>query len=94
MTWDALEEVLLDIEIILKKRSLTQIKEECDNPILTSNSLILGRDITFSNTVPHVREGRTMKKRNRYIKRCKETLWKRLRHGYLVALKEKNNLKH
>lgn len=35
-----------------------------------------------------------MKKRNKYIKRCKETLWKRLRHGYLVALRDKNNVKH
>ena len=67
MGWS--EEVLLDIEIILNNRSLTFIEEEIDYPILTPNSLFIGRDITFPNTVPHESEGKTMKKRHKYIKR-------------------------
>ena len=32
--------------------------------------------------------------RHQYIKRCKEALWKRWKHEYLVVLRKKHNLKH
>ena len=94
LTWAELEEVLLDIEIILNNRPLTSIEEEIDYPILTLNSLIFGRDINFPDAAPHESESETIKKRYKYVKRCKEALWKRWKHEYLVALREKHNLKH
>ena len=90
LTWAELEEVLL--EIILKNRPLTYVEEEIDHSILTPNSLILGRDVNFPDAAPHKSE--TMKKRHKYNKRCKGALWKRWKHEYLVALREKHNLKH
>ena len=48
----------------------------------------------FPDTAPHERERQTMKKRHKYIKQCKEALWKRWKYEYLVALREKHNLKH
>ena len=56
--------------------------------------MILGRDVNFPDAAPNESESETMTKWNTYIKRCKETLWKRWKHGYLVALREKHNLKH
>ena len=93
LTWAELEEVLLDIEIILNNRPLTYIEKEIDYLILTPNSLILGRDINFLDAAPHESENETIKNRHKYIKRCKEALWKRWKHEYLVALREKHNLK-
>ena len=61
---------------------------------MTANSLILGCEVTFPNAAPHQSESETMKKRYKYIKRCKEALWKRWKHEYLVALREKHNLKN
>ena len=69
LTWAELEEVLLDIEIILNNRPLTYIEEEIDYPILTPNSLILGRDVNFPDAAPHESESETIKKRHKYIKR-------------------------
>ena len=60
---------------------------------MTPNSLILGRDINFSDAAPPESESKTTKKQQKYIKRCKEALWKRWKHEYLVALREKHNLK-
>ena len=91
--WLWLEELLLDIEIILNNRLLTYIEEEIDCPILTPNSLILGRDVNFPHAAPHENESETTKKRHNYIKGCKEALWERLKYEYLVALREKHNLK-
>ena len=94
MTWVELEEVLLDIEIILNNRPLTYIEEVIDKPILTPNSSILGSDVNFPDAARHENESETMKKRHKNIKWCKEALWKKWKHEYLVALREKSNLKH
>ena len=64
LTWAELGEILLDIEIILN-RPLTYIEEEIDYPILTLNSLILGRDVNFSDATPHESESETVKKRHK-----------------------------
>ena len=74
--------------MILDNRPLSYIEEEIDHPILTPNSLILGRDINFSDAAPHESESETMKKRHKYTKRCKKALWKRWKHEYLVALRK------
>ena len=58
---------------------------------MTPNSLILGRDVNFSDVAPH--ESETMKKRHKSIKRCKEALRERWKHEYLVSLREKHNRK-
>ena len=68
--------------------------EEIDYPILTRNSLILGRNVSFPDAAPHESKSETIKKRHKYIRRCKEALWKRWKHEYLVALREKHNLKN
>ena len=94
LTCAELEEVLLDIEIILNNTQLTYIEEEIYYPILTPNSLFLGRDVNFPDAAPDESESEAIKKRHKYIKRCKEALWKRWKHEYLVALREKHNLKN
>ena len=58
--------------------------------------MILGRDVKFPDAVPHENEDEAVKKRHKhkYIKRCKEALWERWKREYLVALREKHNLKN
>ena len=70
------------------------MEEEIDDPILIPNNLILGRDVNFPDAAPHEKQSETKKKRHKYIKRCKEALWKRRKHEYLVALRRKQNVKH
>ena len=71
LTWADLEEVLLDIEKLLNNKPLNYIEEEINYPILTPNSLILGRDVNLPDAAPNESESETMKKRHKYIKRCK-----------------------
>ena len=61
---------------------------------MTPNSLILRRDVNFPDAAPHENENKIMKKQHKYIKRCKEALWKRWKHKYLLVLREKHKLKH
>ena len=77
LTWAELEEILLNIETIHNNSPLTYIEEESNYPILITISLILGRDVNFPEAAPHECKSEAMKKRYKYIKRCKEALWKR-----------------
>ena len=54
LTWTELEEILLDIEIVLNNRPLTNIEEETDYPILTPNSLIFRRDVIIKRCIERV----------------------------------------
>ena len=94
LTWAELEEVFLDIEIMLNNRPLAYIEKEIDYSILTPNSLILRCDVNFPGAALHESESETIKKRHKYIKRCKEALWKRWKYECLVAVRKKPNLKN
>ena len=51
------------------------MEEEIDYPLLTSSSLILGRDVIFPDAAPYESACGAMKKWHKYIKWCKEALW-------------------
>ena len=50
MTYNELEEILLDVEINLNNCSLTHVKDDIQLNILTPNSMILGRDVRTINS--------------------------------------------
>ena len=90
-----LEEILLDIEVNLNNRPLTYLEDDVAFPVLTPNSLIFGQPTTLPEEDCAEDDGYTeMKKRSRYIKKCKESIWKRWNAEYLRALREPHNMKH
>ena len=90
-----LEEILLDIEVNLNNRPLTYLEDDVAFPVLTPNSLIFGQPTTLPEEDCAEDDGYTeMKKRSRYIKKCKESIWKRWNAEYLRALRERHNMKH
>ena len=76
--WDELQDVLLDIEL----------------PTLTPNSLQFVGTTVLPELEPHNEENRDLRKRARYLKKCKDHMWKRWSTEYLRASREKHNLKH
>ena len=61
LKWAELEEVLPNIEMILNNRSISYIEE--DFLILTSNTLILERDVNFpNNAASHESQSEARKK--------------------------------
>ena len=93
LTWNELEEVLLDVENNLNNRPLSYIEEDVEHMILTPNKLTFGADIHNLQEDIGAIEDTTLKKRARYLKRCKETLWERWRGHYLKSLRERHNMK-
>ena len=95
LTWSEIEEVLLDLEVNLNNLPLTYFEKDLEYPVLTPNSVILGRDIKVPGDSPKEKEAiDNWKKRQRYVHKCKEAAWKRWVHEYLAALRERHNLSH
>ena len=92
-TKQELEEVILDTEINLNNRPLMYIDDDIQFPVLTPNILIHGQPIT----IPEKQfddDDEVMKKRQHYIKRCKDAAWNRWNKEYLRSLREKHNMKN
>ena len=52
LSWNELESVLLDVEVNLNNRPLTYIEDDIQYPILTPNSMLLGRDTVILEEDP------------------------------------------
>ena len=79
LCWSELEEALLDVEINMNNRSLTYIEEDIQRLFLTPNSMILGRDskMVDGNMIENEEKDLSWRKRQKYVKRCKDTTWRR-----------------
>ena len=76
LTMVEVQEVMLDIEINMNNRPLTYLDNDIEQPILTLNVLLHGQiinvpDIQLEENNPDIR------KRQRYINRCKQAAWRR-----------------
>ncbi len=90
LTWEELTDVLLDIEIILNNRPLSYIEDDLQHPILTPNSLMF----VLSNVLPEMQSHRVedgdLRKRAKFLKRCKDAVWKRWKNEYVRGLRERH----
>ena len=92
LTLSELEEVLLDVETILNNRPLSYVEDDIQMPILTPNSLMHDEINALPNESLGSDEDSDLRKRAKYLKRCKENVWKRWRNEYLSGLWERHTL--
>eukprot|EP00794_Sanderia_malayensis_P014442 gene14442-biopygen11541 len=94
LKWSELEEVIIDIEVALNNRPLSYVEDDIQLPILTPNAIQFG----LPNIIPEEEvdeiEDLDVRKRARYLRRCKDVLWTRWTGEYIRGLREKHNLKH
>lgn len=86
--------MILDVEVTLNNRPLSYVEEDVQLPLLTPNSLQFCRPNVLPEQRGHRIENPDLRKRAKYIRRCKDTLWKRWSSEYLKALRERHNMKH
>jgi hypothetical protein len=94
LKWKELEEVLLDVEVALNNRPLQYVEDDVQRPILTPNSLLF----VGSNAIPelqaHYLEDLRLRKRARFLSRCKDAVWRRWSTEYIRGLRERHNQKN
>ena len=94
LSWKELLDVILDVEVALNNRPLDYVEDDVQQPILTPNSMLLGQSNTIPQLEPHNIDDGDLRKRAKYLQRCKEAVWRRWTKEYLRALRERHNLKH
>ena len=89
-----LKEVLMDVETVLNNRPLSYVKDDVELQELTPNLMMLGRKNALLDEEVHTLDGKDLRKRAKYLEKCKNNIWKRWSDTYLKSLRERHNMKH
>ena len=89
LSYEELEEVLLDIEICMNNRPLFYQGEEFEQPVLTPNTLLKGRPNSILEEDLEKIGEEEVTRRMRFLQKSKEHLRKRFVKEYVHALEER-----
>jgi uncharacterized protein YoxC len=94
LKWNELEEIIIDIETALNSRPLCYVEDDVQLPLLTPNAMLFGQPNLIPERDPAAIEERDLRKRAKYLRKCKDALWSRWSTEYVKSLRERHNLKH
>ena len=94
LTWPELCDVVLDVEITVNNRPLCYVEDDIQLPVLTPSSMLFQGPNLLPEQEPHHLQDTDLRKREKYLRRCKEAMWSRWTKEYLRALRERHNMKH
>ena len=89
-----LQDIITDIQIILNNHLLSYCEDDIQLPTLTPSVMIFGREIYLPEDNLEDIENQDLRKREKYLRCCKDMLWRRFRSEYLNALRERHNTIH
>ena len=93
LEFEELEEVVLDVERALNDRPLSYLENDVELPVLTPYSLLHINPSYIPELEAHNINDRELRKRERFLKRCKESMWKRWSKEYVRGLREQHRRK-
>ena len=88
LSWTELCEVVLEVETQLNQRPLSYVEDDIQFPLLTPASFLFQRSNRLPEQETWREEPGNLRKRAKYLRSCKDALWKRWTREYLVALRE------
>ena len=86
LSWAELSEVILDVEVQVNRRPLSYGEDDVQLPVLAPSSYLFQRSNLLPQKEPWREETKSLRKRAKYLKTCKDTLWSRWSKEYLNAL--------
>ena len=89
LSWEELSEVVLDVEVALDNRPLSYIEDDVELPVLTRNSMLTIHQSVLLELKPHHVDNRDLRKRAKFMIKCKESAWKRWSREYVKSLRQR-----
>ena len=77
LTWGELEETILDAGIAVNNRFLTYLEDDVQLPVLTPNAMMFAQPNLLPEEDADAVENIDLRKRAKYLPRCKDVLWSR-----------------
>ena len=90
LTWEELEEVVLDVEVTLNNRPLNYLEDDVDFSVLTPSSMLNVNPYLMPEVEPHRIKEMDLRKRAKFLRKCKQSLWKRWAREYVRGLRERH----
>ena len=92
LRWGELEEILLDVEVAVNNRPLSYVEDDVQFPTLTPNAMMFMQPNLLPEDEASVIEEINLRKRAKYLSKCKDAIWTRWTKEYLTGLRERHNL--
>ena len=86
-----IRKMLLDIEITLNNRPLKYLEDDIQFPVLSPNTLGFAEE-TFNLAEDINMIEWDLRKRAKYVKKCKTSAWNRWKGEYLKSILERHNM--
>jgi hypothetical protein len=77
VTYEELEDVVLDVEVALNNRPLSYLEDDVELLVLTPNSLLNINPVQVPELKAHHLENEDLRKRAKFLRKCKQTMWRR-----------------
>ena len=77
LRWHELDEVILDVETTVNNRPLGYVEDDVQLPVLTPSLMLYWQPNQIPEEEPMGIEDVNLRKRARYIRRCKDVPWTR-----------------
>lgn len=94
LTFEELKEVFLDVEIALNGRPLSLVEDDAQLPVLTPNSMLFSQPNILPEMEVHYEENPQLRRRAKYLRKCKDVIWNRWTKEYLRGLRERHTVKY
>ena len=93
LKFEELEEVVLDIETALNNRPLSYIEDDVELPVLMPQSLMHINPSYIPELKTRHIEDEDLQKKAKFLKKCKESMWKCWSKEYVRGLREQHRRK-
>ena len=90
LTWSELSDIVLDVEIATNGRPLSYLEDDVEMPVLTPSSMLHLQPTQLPELSPHHLQETDLRKRAKYLLRCKEAMWSRWSKEYVRSLRERH----
>ena len=93
LSFEELKKVFLDVEIALNGRPLSYVEDDAQLPVLTPNSMLFSQPNSLPEREVHYKENLQLRRRAKYLRKCKDAIGNRWTKEYLRGLRERHAVK-
>ena len=90
LTFEELSDVILDIEVRLNNRPLSYVEDDVEQAVLTTAKMLQINPVLLPELESHHVDDKDLRKRAKFLLRCKDLMWRRWHCEYIRSLRERH----
>ena len=91
LSWNELCDLVLDVEVAINNRPLSYLEDDVELPVLTPSTMLYLRSNQIPQMNAHQLQDADLRKRAKYLDKCKIAVWSRWTKEYIRSLRERHN---